>query len=66
EENDIDKNIVDRLTIFIEELSTRRKMAKENYRHAQKRQKFYWDQKLKNVQRIFQKGDKVLLYDAAQ
>lgn len=66
EENNINGNMVDRLTIFIEELPTRREVTKENCRHAQKRQKFYWDQKLKKVQRIFQKGDKVLLYDAAQ
>ena len=54
-----------RLYTLIEDLPIKREQAKKNIKKSQQWQKFYWDKKLKKVQRMFKKNKQVLCYDAA-
>jgi len=63
-EDILEGNILTRLFSLIEEVPVERERARANIRKSQQRQKFYWNKKHKKVKPIFQKEDKVLLYDA--
>ena len=60
----MEENVLTRLFSLIEEVPVERERARANIRKSQQHQKFYWNKKHKKVKPIFQKEDKVLLYDA--